>query len=222
MGPASKLYPIMILDTKTAAEAAADQIRALLFSGRFRLGEPLRQDRLAQELGISRTPLRQALQVLSEEGLVRVTGFKGARVAEISATMIEDLFQMRFALEPLALRSALPVISKLDLAKAEMVLEAASPETEPARLSELNWAFHNTLYAPSGRALLLETVQRLNRTSTLAEVIARSIAVRAAASHSEHLELLKACRAGDADRAVDTLIRHLENAFVEVHRALED
>lgn len=211
----------MEMDSKTAAQIAADQLRALILEGRFRRGEPLRQDRLAEALGISRTPLRQALQILSEDGLVQMTGFKGARVIDVTADLVADLFEMRLALEPMALRSSFGRLSKLDLAAAEMALDAADGETTPARLSDLNWSFHSALYAPSGRTMLLETIRRLNRSSALAEVVASSIAARRARSHAEHLELLEICRGRDAEAAAACLTRHLSRAYAAVKPVFE-
>ena len=210
------LYPIMKLDSKTSAAVAAEKIRSLILGGRFAPGSPLRQDSLSAELGLSRTPLRQALQILNEEGLVSISGFKGARVAEITPDLIDDLFEMRCALEPLALSHAVPALSKIDLAKAEMALDLAVDEHSPARLSELNWQFHQALYAPSGRSMLLETIRRLNMTSSLAEIIAQSITVRSEQSHSEHLALLDACRLGDQGAAVALLSQHLASAYADI------
>lgn len=212
----------MKLDTTTSAVAVANKIRALILGGHFVSGASLRQDRLSQALGVSRTPLRHALQMLSEEGLVTITGFKGARVIEITSALIDDLFEMRLALEPLALQAAFPHISKLDLVKAEVALDDAQDETDPARLSDLNWAFHNALYAPSKRELLLGTIQRLHRTSALAEVIAQSITAREHQSHVEHLALIEACRADDKQAALDVLDRHLRLAQTEVNDAFQE
>ncbi len=212
----------MELDSKTSASIAAEKVRSLILAGRFSQGEPLRQENLSRELGVSRTPLRQALQILSEEGLVSISGFKGARVAEISLGVIDDLFEMRSALEPLALSHALPAMTKVDLAKAEMALDLAMAEQDPARLSALNWQFHHALYAPSDRPLLLDTIRRLNMTSSLAEVIARSIVLRSKRSHREHLALLEACRDGDQQAASTLLSQHLALAHTEVRKSFKD
>jgi len=143
-------------------------------------------------------------------------------VAEISLGVIDDLFEMRSALEPLALSHALPTLTKVDLAKAEMALDLAIAEHDPARLSALNWQFHHALYAPSGRPLLLDTIRRLNMTSSLAEVIAQSIVLRSEQSHREHLALLEACRDG-GDQAASTLLsQHLTSAHTEVRMSFRD
>jgi len=205
---------------KPRARDVTDQLRGLILNRILRPGEPLRQEALSARLGISRTPLRQALQHLEEEGLVRHDDFRGARVAEIDAALIDDLFDMRLALEPVAMGSAFKFLTKIDLAKAEMALDEASETTDPARLSNLNWEFHSALYAPSGRTLLLDTIKRLSRTSALAEVIAFSITNRIQHSQDEHLAILAACRADDLEAACKLLTDHLSAAHQDACAAL--
>lgn len=197
---------------KTQADAVAGKIRALILNGTFHPGQPLRQEALSEQLGVSRTPLRHALQSLAEDGLVEITGYKGARVKELDQGMVSDLFDMRLLLEPLALRSALRHHTKLDFAKAEMALDAADAEQDLAKLAELNWDFHYALYRPSNRQTLLRTIEQLNKASAFAEVVASSIAVRSEKSSSEHRKLLQACQNGDEVGAVSMLREHLQLA----------
>lgn len=212
----------MISDTQeTQAELTAARIRTLILNGTLQPGQPLRQEALSEQLNVSRTPLRHALQSLAEEGLVETTGYKGARVADLDREMIDDLFEMRLLLEPLALRSALPQITKLDLAKAEMALDAAEAEDEPSRLSALNWDFHHALYRPSKRQTLLRTIEQLNKASALAEVIASSILARPEKSAAEHRNLLQACRDGDEGSAIAALGKHLRLAHHDIRTRKE-
>ncbi len=200
----------------TQAELIADKIRTLILNGAFRPGQPLRQEALAEQLDVSRTPLRHALQSLAEDGLVETTGYKGSRVATFDPEMVSDLFEMRLLLEPLALRSAFGRFTKLDFAKAEMALDAAGTEQEPLKLSGLNWDFHHALYGPSKRQTLLKTIEQLNKASALAEIIACSILARAEKSASEHRKLLTACRDGEESAAIAILSEHLHLALHDI------
>ena len=212
----------MVLDTQeTQAESAAVKIRTMILNGTFRPGQALRQEALSEQLSVSRTPLRHALQSLAEDGLVETIGYKGARVAELNREMVDDLFEMRLMLEPLALGSALPHITKLDLAEAEMALDAAEAEEEPSRLSKLNWDFHRALYRPSNRRTLLRTIEQLNKASALAEVIASSIVARPEKSAAEHRKLLQACRNGDEAGAISVLSKHLRLAHQDIRNRKE-
>lgn len=212
----------MISDTKkTQTESIAVKIRTLILNGTFQPGQPLRQEALSEQLSVSRTPLRHALQALTEDGLVETTGYKGARVAKLDQGMVDDLFAMRLLLEPLALKSALPHVTKLDLAGAEMALDAAEAEQEPSKLSELNWDFHYALYRSSQRSTLLRTIEQLNGASALAEVIASSIVTRPEKSAAEHRKLLQACRDGDEAGAISTLSEHLRLAHRDIQNRKE-
>jgi DNA-binding GntR family transcriptional regulator len=212
----------MISDTyQTQAESTADKIRTLILNGMFRPGQPLRQEALSEQLSVSRTPLRHALQALAEDGLVETIGYKGARVAKLDRGMVDDLFDMRLLLEPLALQSAFGHHTKLDFARAEMALDAAEAEQEPSRLSELNWDFHHALYSPSKRSTLLRTIEQLNKASALAEVIASSIVARPEKSATEHRKLLQACRDGDEAGAIATLVEHLRLAHHDIRNRKE-
>lgn len=203
---------------KTQAKSAAAEIRTLILNGAFLPGQPLRQEALSDQLSISRTPLRHALQELVGEGLVEAIGYKGARVARPDQRMVDDLFDMRLLLEPLALQSAFGHHTKLDFAAAEMALDAAEAEREPAKLSKLNWDFHYALYRPSNRQTLLRTIEQLNKASALAEVIASSIVVRLEKSADEHRKLLQACRNEDEAGAVAILSEHLRLAYHDVRK----
>jgi DNA-binding GntR family transcriptional regulator len=202
----------------TQAASVAEKIRTMILNGMLEPGQPLRQEALSEQLSVSRTPLRHALQSLAEDGLVEVTGYKGARVATLDRDMVSDLFEMRLLLEPLALKSAFANFTKLDFAKAEMALDVAEGEREPSKLSTLNWEFHSALYRPSVRQTLLKTIEQLNRASALAEVIATSIMARPEKSAAEHRKLLQACQAGNQADAVSILGEHLLRAYQDIRQ----
>ncbi len=194
----------------------------MILNGQLQHGEALRQDRLARDLEVSRTPLRQAFQILDQEGLVEHEGFRGARVRTMTLDVVDDLFEMRAALEPLALQSAFDTMSKLDLAQAEMALDAVDEASSPVDLCDLNWHFHAALYAPCHRKLLLSSIEKLYRSASLASVISRSITMRQTASHSEHSELLALCRSGDRPGAIACLTHHLQHAHRALRESFED
>ena len=203
------------------SKAVALQLRTLIIDGAFEHGGALRQSALSKRLGVSRTPLREALQMLSGQGLVTMSDNKGARVARLDRQGLADLFEMRTALEPLALRSAFPTLTKLDLARAEIAIDKSETETSPVALLELNLEFHMALYEPSRRPLLLETITTLNRRAELAEAISYSIGVRPLTSRQEHALLVSACRVNDPQAAEDILISHLRSAHNDALAALE-
>ncbi len=202
----------MKLDTISTTTTVTNAIRELIIGGGIKPGAPLRQDYLASRLSVSRTPLRHALRALVAEGLVKYDDFRGAHVATIEPSDIVDVFEMRMALEPMALASAFPALSKIDLAKAEIAIDAAESESAGLVQARLNWEFHSALYLPSGRTALLEVIDNLNRSGARAEIVAASIGERPDKSACEHLALLKACRDGALSGALNILKDHLTAA----------
>lgn len=199
----------------------ADALRADILDGRILPDAPIRQDALAERLSVSRTPVRQALHLLAGEGFVTYNPNRGARVAAFSAAQVRDLFDMRLALEPMALAAALPHHDKIVWAEAEMALDRAdAPKRDATVLGRENTRFHSALYAPSARALLIETITRLTDRGVRAEIVALSIEGRVETSAAEHRALLAACVARDEAAAVRLLREHLTAARDDTLAAL--
>jgi len=210
----------MKLDSVTSTTSVSNAIRDLIISGSFKPGTPLRQDHLASRLSVSRTPLRHALRALVAEGLVKYDDFRGAHVAWIEPSDIADVFEMRMALEAIALESAFSNLTKVDFAKAELALDAAQSALPGLAQARLNWEFHSALYLPSRRTILLNVIENLNRSGARAEIVAASIVERPDKSACEHVALLMACRNGKISKALNILQDHLTGARDDTLAAL--
>ena len=201
----------------------ADALRSDIASGELEPGAPIRQDTVAERFQVSRTPVRQVLHQLAGEGFVTYDPNKGARVATISRAAVRDLFDMRLALEPLALESALPHHDKVVWALAEIALDRADASgSDAVALGRENSHFHMALYAPSGRSLLLETIARLADRGIRGEIVALSIKNRISQSAAEHRELLRACSTREHKTALYLLAGHLESARDDALVAIND
>src|SRR5262245_5445046 len=108
---------------QTLTTAVADRLRDKILRGEFREGEQLRQHAIADELAVSRIPVREAFRQLEAEGLIKIIDHRGAIVAALSPEEIEELFDIRAALESVTLRQAVPRLTDDDLARAEKALE---------------------------------------------------------------------------------------------------
>jgi DNA-binding GntR family transcriptional regulator len=137
------------------------RLRSDIVSGRLAPGEPLRQDEIARSFGVSHVPVREAFLRLQAERLVEIRPRRGAIVAALSAAELEELNEMRVALECCALRIATPKFTDDDLQKAAQVLDRI--DQQPERWAELNTAFHTLLYAPAERPRQLATILSLQR-----------------------------------------------------------
>ena len=180
---------------------------AEMLRGELGPGTWLRQDEIAERLGVSKIPVREALQRLVAKGLLRFEANRGAVVPTLTAEEAEESYALRRAIEPLLLERALPHLSIVDLAEAEVALQA-----DDLSISEANWAFHRALYGPSGWARGLAMAEILHVAVAPYLVLYTEGLGGATSSDAEHVALLKTCRQGKVAAAVEQLLDHLGHA----------
>lgn len=134
---------------RTAGQSAAIAIRRRILSGNLAPGAPLNQNDLAVELGMSRIPIRDALRLLAAEGLVQLRAHATASVTPLSLDDLEELYELRLALEPSLCRIAAPHLTAADLLELEEKLDEMGTLTDPDRWPALNNEFHHILYGRS-------------------------------------------------------------------------
>ncbi|WP_231755375.1 GntR family transcriptional regulator [Bordetella sp. N] len=200
---------------RTATDLVVDVLRNRILSGAIPPGAPLRQELLAQELGVSRIPVREALRLLSAEGLADTIAHRGAFVSMLSKEEVREFFDIRCRLEPWILREAIPNFTSEQLNYAES-LRAKMDVAEPNMWGKLNWQLHETLYRPAGRPAALDIVRTLHEKSERYfrfQIVNESVRQQA---HDEHQALIDLCRAGQADRAEAALVAHIELAAEQI------
>ncbi len=180
-----------------------------MLRGSMAPGSWIRQDELAERLGVSKIPVREALQRLSVIGLVRFETNRGAIVPQLSADEAEENYALRRAIEEKLLVRAIPRLSIVDLAEAEVALRS---ESTGASNTESNWGFHQAIYRASGWKRGLAMAEILHAAVAPYVVLYVDGLGGAADSEAEHQSLLAACRDGDVDMAVKLLDQHLTNA----------
>jgi DNA-binding GntR family transcriptional regulator len=203
----------------SSPDVVLDQLRAEVLSGRRPAGSPLRQDEIARQFGISHIPVREALRRLEAEGLAVIRPRRGAAVAELSAGEIEELNDMRIALEPLALRLAIPHMTKDVLKRAARVLDRI--DHEPGRWGALNTEFHSILYEPAQRPRLLATIRSLHQNVERYLHQELSVTDNLEESQREHRELLDLVSRGDIETACALICRHVAEPGRELAAHLE-
>lgn len=177
-----------------------------LLRGELAPGTWLRQAELAERFGVSTVPVREALQRLTAHGVLRFEPNRGAVVPELSAADAQEQYALRRGIEPQLLRRAIPQSTIVDLAEAELALG------QDGSLTERNWAFHRALYRASGWERGLAIVELLHAAVAPYVLLYTEGLGGAEESQAEHLDLLEASRAGDVDRAVAVLAKHLDHA----------
>jgi DNA-binding GntR family transcriptional regulator len=213
--PEASNIGLVRLQRQTVASMTLDAIRDGILHGQYTEGEPLRQDALADELGVSRIPIREALRQLETEGLVTFNPHRGAIVSSLSLEEIEEVFDLRASIESDLLRRAIPHLTTHQLDQADEVLDRYSVALrtgDVAKWGVLNWQFHASLYAPAARPVTMNIVQRLHQQSD------RYLRMQLALTHGEtrateeHRAIAAAARAHDTKRACQLVRDHIAGA----------
>lgn len=213
----SELLPnLRVLSRITVRETACDILRKMIVHGHLPAGRPLHQGALADQLGISRTPLREALHTLSGEGLIEFDANGTAFVVAPSVELLAEIYSIREVLEILAGRAAVERMTEADIESAERILDRMEGVTDAVEWANLNAAFHRVIYESAGKPQLLELIEILRNRAKL--YVALLAADQKSATHAarEHRAMMKAIRSRDAD-AMEQLIRtHLTNTASKV------
>lgn len=195
---------------------AADELRRRITNGDFPEGFQLKQDALAEDFGMSRIPIREALVQLESEGFVRILPHRGAQVSELSQTEIRELFELRALLEPRLLRLSAPRLTADDFATLDAINAEYRAEIQamnPARWGDLNTKLHLHLMAraeqPRTLAIVTALLQNTDRYTRLQLSLTGSGRTRA---EKEHLTMVRLCRAGDVAAACKLLASHITHA----------
>lgn len=194
-----------------SADAITTEIRNMILSGAYAIGVQLKQEALAQQFGVSRIPVREALKRLQAEGLVEHTPHQGSIVAAQTITQLLETLDIRIGLETRALKLAIPNFERSDFDAAMEILARYDESDEPREWSELNLQFHMCLYRPCERPRLLKMIEEMVRGIAMHLRAMQSYRVGRKSPQSEHREILNAAIAKDIALATRLLESHIEH-----------
>ena len=200
--------------------AATSRVRhvliAAIIAGDIAPGARLKEIDLGQQLGVSRTPLREAMSALKAEGILSIGENGGLRVRSLDYQDIHALYQLRAKLESMAAELA---AEQASLAEREFIAEIRAKEsifindgTSPATLAKLNGQFHQSIALASHNAFLVETLQRLSTLMVLLGPTAYSLVERVREIGAEHDAINSAIQTHDPIAAKQAASTHLQNA----------
>ncbi|WP_370072201.1 GntR family transcriptional regulator [Streptacidiphilus sp. MAP5-3] len=193
-------------------EAVLDAIKHSILTGELQPGQALVETELAERLGVSKTPVREALKTLAGSGLVTMSPYKGAAVREVDRELARCVYDMRLLLEPVA-AGRTTAVARGDWAQAAHALERADRAADAADRSMANRAFHRALYAGCGNPLLVESLDELRDQTALVSSAAWARQPSWEQEAHEHRAILRAAQDGDADQ-VRRLMRGHISAFM--------
>ncbi len=188
------------------------QLRKAILSGPIRPGTVLVQEQLAEQLGISRTPVRDALDRLASEGLVIRSPGGRIHVAPFSIEELQDKYMVRRALEVLALRLAAPNLAGAPLARLKALVDSMRQDIADGNaqlVAQGGTAFHDTIFAACGNTYLRQLLTSLNESIRRYRHAAIDIPGRAAETLREHHRIYECLAAGDIAAAQDAMEEHI-------------
>lgn len=191
-----------------------DKIRSDILNGKYKRGEELVESSIGKELGISRTPVREAIRQLELEGLVQLVPNKGAFVTGISEKDVRDIYLIRARLEGLAARMAAKNITPelLDAMEETVVLSEYHAKKEHyEQVCEMDSKFHKLLYKTSGSRILEHTLTDFHQYVQRVRMASIMKKRRMEKSNDEHDAILTAIREHDEEKAELVATRHISN-----------
>ena len=199
----------MALTHLTIQQAVADAVRTRIIAGGLTAGTRIDQDALAAEFSISRMPVREALRQLGAEGFVTIVPHRGAIVTALSPDEVEEIYEIRAALEGVAAGHASQALTAGDLDALRTILAGMRTEDQIDHWVALNAEFHDVINQASGRPRLLELIQRFREQSQPYIRLYVQRLHKSAQARKEHRAILDALADRDAERAEVAVRAHL-------------
>lgn len=208
------------VDRVSLGEVAASRIREAILEGRLPLGSKLGEVELSQSLGVSRAPVREALQQLQQEGLVTSSRYRGTSVTELSEQDIEELATLRSSLERLSWSRASTRLTPADVDELDEIITEMRQHVERGAYPELvrlDIDFHDKVVQAAQHGRLYTAWYTIKWQAALV-LLNRRVAVPD--YHriivSEHAQLLNVLRAGNPERAADAVSMHIAEAYARL------
>jgi DNA-binding GntR family transcriptional regulator len=217
--PAREVAPLSPLGASTSrSDLVVEAIRAAVLNGTLKQGELLVERRLAELLGVSKTPVREALIVLSRTGLVQTTRNRGVSIRKLSVVEAQHVYEERLLLEPWAVGAAVRDDADFSAARAiTSQLKKVRRASDLVGLAMQNRQFHRAIYSGCPNAFVVEALDGLQDLTTLATVDLvwdRNESWRR--ERDEHARILDACLDGDATAAYDLMHEHISASLARI------
>jgi DNA-binding GntR family transcriptional regulator len=199
----------------TYRDQAQEAIRHLIFTGTYKPGQRLKEAEISQKLGISRAPVREAIQTLANDGLIELVPHKGAIVANFDAWEVRQLYEVREALEVMAARLAAERASVQQLEKLQKLLETTTTVIEGSESTSYprDLDFHRGVLELAGNPKLEKQASEIHAQMQLVRLWSGSRPGRASESYEEHVAVFEALREKDPEEAERAMRNHISNGL---------
>ena len=202
-------------------------LRQAILKGELAPGERLMEIQLAEKLGVSRTPIREAIRKLELEGLVKIIPNKGAYVTGITPKDVQDIYMIRSILEGMCARWATEHITPEQIEQLEEIVllsefHLKKDKDKVVQVSDLDGKFHHVLYEASNSRIMEHTLSDFHKYVKMARMLSVGAKNRAEKSIEEHKAILEAIKKGDADEAERLANLHIMHVMENLHIEIED
>ncbi|MCC3145833.1 GntR family transcriptional regulator [Halanaerobium sp. Z-7514] len=192
-----------------------ETVKTKIINHEIKPGERIIDKNLAEQLGVSRSLVRQALTILEKEDLVTSVPRSGFYVKEIKERDVVEIYEIRKILEKAATRKAVAQIPEKDIEKLDEIFENAKKDLDKDKVLQFIKAdnqLHKTIINNCGNQRLIKLINSYNTYIAFYRVVDLSRVERAKEAYFEHLEIFKAVKAKDVEKSVELMANHIENA----------
>jgi len=204
------------IDNTPLCEKIAETIREYILKGVLKPGDRLTEPKLSEMLGISRTPIREALRILETEGFVEIFPRRGAVVSEITDKDVDDIFALKVKLESLAAKLAVKNLTDEDIKRLKEIndkMEKSAKARNVSNLIKLNAEFHNVFITKSKNSRLEKFLLSLLRQFKRATAYSFTEAGRIYQVLEEHVQIVEAFEERDAEKVEKLVEKHIKNGW---------
>lgn len=209
----------MKVDNHSLGQKVFQTIREDILSGKYKKEEELKEKAIGEELGVSRTPVREALRQLELEGLVTIIPNKGAYVVGFSLQDIQDIYEIRSVLEGLCARRAAVRATSEQIEELEEILYLTEFHVRKGHMEqmvELDSKFHEILYEAGNSKILEHALRDYHHYLERVRKVSLASPKRAAQSNEEHRKILEAVKARDEKKAEEAANMHIVNTIKNI------
>jgi len=198
------------LNRTTTAHDVTKVLRRRILEGHYPADKFIRQDTIAEELGVSRIPVREALAQLEAEGLLVREKYRGAMIPKLSMSEIEQIYALRALIEPYLIRHAVKNVTREQIAHLKNIVERSRKTKEVQEWANLNIEFHRTLFLAADMPLALQMLDNLLvRADRYVKLQNFRSSTTKQESDTQHAQILKCVIQGDAEGAATALTDHI-------------
>lgn len=200
---------------RSLGDRVHQELKRLILDGKFRAGERIREADVTSQLGVSRTPVREAFRRLESEGLLKFEAQRGVVVAELDRQEVAELYAMRQHMEGFAARCAAQHATDSEIQALLYILEQTRiVDDEIHQFNQVNWELHYAIYAAAHNRFLIRAFDALSNFMSLLQGAKYIPPGRPELLYEEHRQIVEAIQARDPDAADKAAQTHVRNAFL--------